>query len=73
MKAMPKSLLTLKEAAFLEYVIYLKHDITLWRKGFKGDALTFRERDSFYTLGTMTLTAEGFNDIFQSVKITKRV
>lgn len=70
---MPKSSLTLKEAAFLEYVIYLKNDITLWRKGFEGLILAIEDRDAFYNLGKASLTEEGFNDIFQSVEITKRI
>lgn len=64
MKSMPKSSLTLSEAAFLEYIILLKYDVTLWRRGFEGEVLTLSEREAFYELGTTALTTEGFNDIF---------
>ena len=73
MSAMPKSTLSIDEVTFLEYIVYLKYDINLWRKGLSGKSLTLEERKFFYALSTNVMTNEGLNDLYQGVVISKKV
>jgi len=45
MSAMPKSTLSSDEVTFMEYIVYLKYDINLWRKGLSGQSLNREERN----------------------------
>ena len=73
MKGMPKSRLTKDDLAFQEYIIYLKYDLDLWRRGLSGGSLTSSERAYFYKLGSLAMGSEGFNDLYQSLPINNKL
>ena len=73
MSAMPKSTLSIDEVTFMEYIVYLKYDINLWRKGLSGQSLNREERNLFYALSTKVITNEGLNDLYQGAIITNKV
>ena len=73
MSAMPKSTLSIDEVTFMEYIVYLKYDINLWRKSLSGQSLNREERNSFYALSTKVMTNEGLNDLYQGAIITNKV
>ena len=73
MSRMPKSTLSEQELDELEYIIYLKSDLYLWRAGISGMPLSKDERRVFHALGTQVMGAEGFNDLYQSILISKRL
>ena len=70
---MPKSTITKDDLAFQEYIIYLKYDLELWKRGLSGATLTTRERAYFYKLGGLAMGSEGFNDLYQSMPINNKL
>ena len=73
MAAMPKSSLTKEELKQQEYIILLKYDLDLWKKGLSGAQLNDLDRDSFHSLGSLVFGPEGFNDLYQNIAINNRL
>ena len=70
---MPKSTLGIADLDKLEYVIYLKNDLGVWRSGLEGTTLSTTDRDTFHALGTQVMGDEGFNDFYQGLKLTNSI
>ena len=73
MTAMPKSSLTKEELKQQEYIILLKYDLDLWKRGLSGAQLEDEDRDSFHFLGSLVFGPEGFNDLYQNILINNRL
>ena len=73
MAAMPKSSLSIEELQQQEYIIMLKYDLDLWKRGLDGQELDDEQREAFHQIGSLVFGPEGFNDLYQGININNRI